>query len=160
MVDKAQAIIDYLNNCPQINSNPLFFNFSEAKDNAKQIMIVPVDKIINRPYIDGSVSKRYTITIYDYRSITYQALVKDPDYPNENVEELLDVQGIMDWVQEQNDIQNFPDFGENCIIDSIDVSTNTPALNGVDTTLTPALAKYSITIMVDYLDISKSIINR
>ncbi|MBP5710550.1 MAG: hypothetical protein J6W84_06195 [Bacteroidales bacterium] len=156
MVDKYQAIIDYLNNCPQIQQNPLFFNFSEAKDNAKQLMIVPVDKVINQPYIDGSVLKRYTFTIYDYRSITYQALAKISGYPNENKEELLDVQAIIDWVTEQNDSQNFPDFGPDCIIDSIDVSTNTPALNSVDTTLTPALAKYSITIVVDYLDISKS----
>lgn len=158
MVDKYQAIIDYLNQCPQIQQNPLFFNFSEAKDNAKQLMIVPVDKVLNRPYIDGSVLKRYTFTIYDYRSITYQALAKmqGTEYPNENVEELLDVQGIIDWVTEQNEVGNFPDFGTDCIIDEINVSTNTPALNSVDTTLTPALAKYSITIMIDYLDISKS----
>lgn len=157
MVDKYQAIIDYLNECPQIQQNQLFFNFSEAKDNAKQLMIVPVDKVLNKPYIDGSVLKRYTFTIYDYRSITYQALAKIPGYPNENKEELLDVQGIIDWITAQNDEQNFPDFGEDCIIDDISVSTNTPALNSVDTTLTPALAKYSITIMVDYLDVSKAI---
>lgn len=157
MVDKYQAIIDYLNDCPQIQQNPLFFNFSEAKDNAKQLMIVPVDKAINRSYIDGSVLKRYTFTIYDYRSITYQALAKVTGYPNENVEELIDVQGIIEWVDEQNEIANFPDFGPDCIIDEIRVSTNTPSLNSVDTTLTPALAKYSITIMVDYLDCTKAI---
>lgn len=157
MVDKYQAIIDYLNECPQIQQNPLFFNFSQAKDNAKQLMIVPVDKVLNRSYIDGSVLKRYTFTIYDYRSITYQALAKVTGYPNENVEELIDVQGIIDWVTEQDEVQNFPDFGDACIVESIGVSTNTPALNSVDTTLTPALAKYSITIMVDYLDISNTI---
>lgn len=157
MADKSQAVIDYLGNCPQISSNPLFFNFSEAKDNNKQLVIVPVDRIINRPYIDGSVLKRFTFTIYDYRSITYQALAKVQGYPNENVEELLDVQGIIDWIDEQNDAGNFPDFGTDCIIDSISVSTNTPALSAVDVSLTPALAKYSITIMVDYLDRSKCI---
>ena len=155
MVDKAQAVIDYLNDCPQISSNPLFFNFSQAKDNNKQLVVVPVDRIINKPYIDGSVLKRYTFTIYDYRSITYQALVNVPGYQNENVEELMDVQGIIEWIDEQNDSQNFPNFGTDCIIDSINVSTNVPSLNGVDTSLTPSLAKYAITIMVDYLDISK-----
>lgn len=155
MVDKAQAVIDYLNNCPQISSNPLFFNFSEAKDNNKQLVVVPVDRVINKPYIDGSVLKRYTFTIYDYRSITYQALVNVPGYQNENVEELMDVQGIIEWIDEQNDAQNFPNFGDDCIIDSINVSTNVPSLNGVDTSLTPSLAKYAITIMIDYLDISK-----
>ena len=155
MVDKAQAVIDYLNNCPQISSNPLFFNFSEAKDNNKQLVVVPVDRVINKPYIDGSVLKRYTFTIYDYRSITYQELVNVPGYQNENVEELMDVQGIIEWIDEQNDAQNFPNFGDDCIIDSINVSTNVPSLNGVDTSLTPSLAKYAITIMIDYLDISK-----
>lgn len=38
MVDKNQAVIDFLINCPQIKNNPLFFNATEAKDNNKQIL--------------------------------------------------------------------------------------------------------------------------
>lgn len=159
-MDKAQAIVDYLLTCPQISANPSFFNFANAKDNSKQIVIVPVDKALSREYIDGSVLRRYTFTLYDYRSVNYQALPKVTGLQSENMEEFIDSQAIIDWVQEQNDLRNFPNFGEDCVIDSIDVSTNTPALNGVDATVTPVLARYSITIMVDYLDMSKCIYKR
>ena len=74
-----------------------------------------------------------------------------------NVEDMLDVQGVIDWVEEQNDLRNFPDFGIECVVDSIQPSTDNPNLDGVDTSLTPALAKYSITIQVNYLDNTKAI---
>ena len=63
MVDKNQAIIDFLLQCPQLRSNPLFFNFTEAKDNNKQLLPLANDKLMNRTFIDGSVMKRYTFTL-------------------------------------------------------------------------------------------------
>lgn len=159
MADKNDAIITYLRECPQLAGNPLFFNFIEAKDNNKQIVTIANDKAIDKPYIDGTVLKRYSFTIIDYRSVSYQAVVAITGHSNENVEELLDVQAIIDWIDDQNDLSNFPNFGDACIIDSISTTTNNPVLNGVDTSLKPALAKYSITIQVDYLDISKQLWN-
>ena len=158
-MDKNQAIIEYLLQCPQIANNPLFFNFIEAKDDNKQIVTIANDKAVQRPYIDGTVLKRYTFSIIDYRSIVYQAIVKVPGYTNENVEEFLDVQGIIDWVTEQEDLRNYPDFGEDCIIQEIQALTDSPRLNSVDASITPALAKYSISIQIEYLDISKKIWN-
>lgn len=156
-VDKNQAVIDYLITCPQIQANPLYFNFLNAKDGNKQLISSGNDKSMNKPFIDGSVQKRFTFTIIDYRSIAYQAIVKQAGYVNENVEEALDVQGIMDWIEEQNDARNFPDFGSDCEIDEIRTLTDNPNLNGVDTSVTPALAKYSMSIQIDYLDKSKAI---
>ena len=37
-MDKNQAVIDYLLQCPQISNNALYFNFGEASDNSKQII--------------------------------------------------------------------------------------------------------------------------
>ena len=156
-MDKNQAIIDYLSSCPVIANNPLFFNFAKAEDNNKQLVQVATDKKVERPYIDGSVLKRFTFTLIDYRSVIYQAVVKQAGYPNENMEELLDVQSIIDWIEEQNDRGNFPDFGEDCIVDEIKALTDTPRLNGVDTSASPALAKYSVSIQILYLDTSKRI---
>lgn len=162
-MDKNKAIINYLFTCPVIASNPLFFNFAKAEDNNKQLITVANDKKINKPFIDGSVLKKYTFTIVDYRSVLYQALVNDPehpdDYPNENVEEMLDVQGIIDWVTEQNDNENFPDFGSDCVVEQIEALTDNPNLNGVDTSVSPVLAKYSVSIQVQYLDTSKVVWN-
>lgn len=154
-VDKNQALIDYLQQCPQIRDNPLFFNFAEAEDNNKQLLIVANDKMTDKRYIDGSVQKRFTFTIIDYRSVAYQALATGMN--DENVEEMLDVQGIIDWIEIQDANKNYPSFGADCIIDSISSQTDNPNLNGVDTSLRPAIAKYHISIVIDYLDTSKQI---
>lgn len=155
-VDKNQAVINFLLTCPAIISNPLFFNFLQARDNDKQIVTQANDTALNKSFIDGSVMKRYAFTLMDYMSVAYQPLPKVEGYTSENVEELLDVQGIIDWVQEQSDARNYPDFGSDCIVDDMRTTSNNPNLNGVDTQVTPALAKYSITIQIDYLDKSKS----
>lgn len=159
-MDKNQAVIDFLMNCPQIKNNPLFFNFAEAKDNNKQFVTLANDKSLNKNYIDGSVLRRYTFTIIDYRSVIYQAVVQIPGYPNENIEEALDVQGIIDWIADQNDNQVYPDFGEYCMIEEMKATTDNPNLNGIDTSVSPALAIYSISIQIDYLDNSKVLWNQ
>lgn len=158
-VDKNQAVINFLIQCPQIRDNPLFFNFAEAKNDNKQIVTMANDKSINKGFVDGSVSKRFTFTLIDYRSINYQALVKLPNYQNENVSEFLDIQSIMDWVNEQNELRNFPDFGNDCVIENMRTATDEPNLNGVDTSVSPSLAKYSMSIIIEYLDNSKKIWN-
>lgn len=153
-VDKNQAIIDFLNQCPSIRDNPTFFNFINAKNDNKQILTTGNDKIIDKPFIDGSVQKRFTFTIIDYKSVAYTAIVKAAGYSNENVEDLLDTQGIIDWVTEQDLNRNYPNFGDDCVIDDIRALTDNPNLNGVDTSVTPALAKYSISIQINYIDYS------
>jgi len=165
-IDKNQAVIDFLMGCQTIADNPLFFNFLDAKDNSKQIITQANDTLLNKTYLDGSVLKRYTFTIIDFRSITYLPIPKSPttttttEIPvNENVEELLDVQGIMDWINEQADARSYPDFGNNCIIESMRTTSENPNLNGIDTQVSPALAKYSISIQIDYVDTSKAIWN-
>jgi hypothetical protein len=157
MVDKNQAVIDFLLSCPQISSNPVFFNAINARDNDKQIVTQTNDVSLDSKYIDGSVLKRYTFTIIDFRSVIYQPLPKVEGYSSENVDEMFDVQSLMDWVNEQADLQNYPDFGEDCFIDSMKTTADNPNLNGIDTNVTPALAKYSVSIQIDYLDTSKAV---
>lgn len=159
MVDKNQAIIDFLMECPQLKNNPLFFNFTEAKDNNKQLLPLANDKVMDRTFIDGSVMKRFTFTLIDYRSVAYQAVVNQAGYANENVEELFDTQGIIDWITEQALNKNYPDFGNTCEIEGMIVLTDNPNLNGVDTSTKPSLAKYSFSIRIDYLDTSGRIWN-
>lgn len=157
MVDKNQAVIDYMLQCPQINENALYFNFGEAKDNNKQIITQGNDKAMNKPYIDGSVLKRYTFTLFDFRSIAALAVPKGFAYTSENVEEILDVQSIIDWITEQEKLRNYPNFGEDCVIEEIKAITDNPNLNGIDTSVSPALARYSISIQIQYLDATNQI---
>lgn len=156
-VDKNQAVINFLLECPTIANNPLFFNFLNARDDDKQIVTQSNDTLLDKRFVDGGVSKRYTFSIIDFRSVAYQPIPKIAGYSSENVEEMFDVQGIVDWVNEQNDLQNYPDFGNDCVIDSMQTTSNNPSLNGVDSSVTPALAKYSISIRIDYVDNSRAI---
>lgn len=160
-IDKNQAVINFLLQCPQIASSKLFFNFINGSVDDKQIITTASDRQTHKPFIDGSVMKRYTFTIIDFRSVTYQAIVKTttPGYPNENVEEMLDVQGIVDWVMDKAEAREFPDFGTDCVIDGMKTLTDTPNLNGVDRQASPPLAKYSIAIQIDYIDNTKRIWN-
>lgn len=154
-IDKNQAVIDFLITCPYIRDNPLFFNFLNAKDDNKQLVVTGNEKSMNVKYVDGSEKKRFTFTIIDYKSIAYQAVVKQAGYVNENVQEVFETQALIDWIADQNDSHNYPNFGQDCIIEEMRTSTDNPNLNGVDTSVSPALAKYSISIQIDYVDTSK-----
>lgn len=156
MVDKNQAIIDFLMECPQVQQNPLYFNFSKAENNNKQIVTTGNDKAINKPFIDGSVLKQFTFTIIDYKSIAYRAIPKQAGLQDENVQDIAQVQDIIDWVTMQADLKFYPNFGEDCIIEDMRVLSDNPNLNGTDTTVSPALAKYSMSIQIDYIDYTKA----
>ena len=157
MVDKNQAMVNYLKTCPAIQNNPLYFNFINAKDDNKQIITLSNEKAVAKTYIDGSVLKQYSLALVDFKSIAYKPIVKSVGYSDENVEDMLSVQQIIDWIDEQNDAHNYPDFGDECIIEKISATTENPMLDGIDTSISPALAQYSVTIVVTYLDTSKVI---
>ena len=158
-VDKNQAVIDYLLVCPAIKNSPLYFNFTEAQDENKQIVTQGNDIYLNKEYLNGDVLKRYTFTIIDYKSVSYDAIIKITGYANENVEEILDCQGIIDWIEEQNDAMNYPNFGDTCEIQEIKALTINPNINGTQISGSLALAKYSVAIQIEYLDTSKRIWN-
>lgn len=156
-VNKEEAVIEFLRSCPAIAENPLFFNFINAKSNNRQLITTGNEISTNKKYIDGSVLKKYTFTVIDFKSVTYQAVVHNPGYTNENVEEFIDVQALIDWVNEKADALEFPYFGDNCEIESMKVLTDSPVLNGTDTQVKPALAKYSFSIQIEYVDTSKAL---
>lgn len=157
MIDKNQAIIDFLLQCPDIANSELYFNFINAQDDNKQIITESNDKFSNRTYIDGSVLKQYTFTLIDFKSITDSALVLIQDYPNENVVDVSDVQTLINWINEQNKLQNFPDFGEDCEVQSIETTSENPNFEGVNTEVTPILAMYSMSIRIEYIDNSEKL---
>lgn len=156
-IDKNQVVIDYLLDCPQIATSRLFFNYINAKNDNVQLITTANDRIIHAQYIDGSVLKRYTFNLIVFKSITYNAIVKQVGYPDENIDDMLDVQGIIDWVDEQNEARNYPDFGPDCVVEEITTLTDNPELDGVNDDISPALAQYSISIRIEYLDKSKMV---
>lgn len=156
-VDKNQAVIDFLITCPAIQGSPLYFNFINAQDDSNQFLTATSDQYANTPYIDGSILKLYTFTIITYKSAADIAVVQSEGYPNENIGDMSDIQALIDWVKEQDDLQNYPNFGEDCIVDSIMPTTDSPSFDGIDTQISPPLAVYSTSIQIKYLDNSRKI---
>ena len=154
-MDKNAAMIAYLQTCPAIVNSPLYFNFIHARNDNKQIITLANDKIINKRFIDGSVLKTYAITVVDFKSSAYNPIIQTNVEGNENVEDMDSVQEIIDWIEQQDDLHNYPDFGADCIIESIGANTENPVLDGIDTSSTPILTQYSVTIEVTYLDKSR-----
>lgn len=159
IVDKNQAVIDFLIACPNIHDNPLYFNLINAQDDAKQFITSSNDIATMQRFIDGSVLKTYTFTLIDFKSVTFNPVVKLEDYQNENVYDMANVQEIITWINEQAELRNYPDFGPDCVVENMQVTTENPTLNYIDASMSPPLAKYSFTIRIDYLDKSKMLWN-
>lgn len=156
-VDKNKAVVDFLITCPQIYNSPLYFNFINASDSTKQIMTIANDYYTSKPYVDGSVSKLYSFTLVEFKSVSDMPIVKLSGYDSENIEDISEVQKLIDWIAEQEELHNYPNFGEDCIIERMRSTKDTPNLEGVNTDVTPPLAMYSVTIEIEYTDYSKTI---
>lgn len=156
--DKNTAVIKFLMSCPIIQENPLFFNFANEEDGNNHF-ITETDKMKKR-YIDGSVLKQYTFTIASYKSVAHLAVVEEEDsFNNQNIEDMAMVQSILDWIEEQASNCNYPDFGEMFPVESMETVTTDPDLDGIDTSVNPPIARYSIAVRIEYLDNTKKLWN-
>lgn len=154
------VVIEYLKQCPEIAKHPLFFNFAKEEDNTQLFATYADTTETMKKFIDGSRELKYTFTMVIYKSASYNPVITD--LSDENMEEYIDVQSIANWIEEQNDNHIFPDFGEDCVIDSIETLTNGPILQKVSKAegdVQPALAQYSLGVRIIYLDNSKVLWN-
>ncbi len=155
-MDKNTSILNFLVNYPGFSTSPLFVNFINAKDNNIQFLTDSNEKVLNKPYVDGSVLKRYTFSLVITKSMTDMAL-PSTTLTNENIDDIAEIQELMDWINEQGDAHIYPDFGEKCEIEDMHTTSEQPSLDGINTEVTPALALYSIEIRIDYIDYTKVI---
>jgi len=151
MTDKHKAMIEYLCQCPIIQENPLFFNFGEAKENNTQYITTSNSEQYGKEYIDGSIAKFYVFTLLSFKTISYNAIVKEDNYQDENLSEIAELQELINWVNNQDILRNYPNFGTDCIVDKIHCVDANPKIEEV-VEVEPTVAIYSITIQVDYLD--------
>lgn len=155
MIDKTTAIIEFLRECPTIKANPVFFNFGEVEDGTYQANIQSDEVLLNLHFIDGSVLKRYTLFLDSFKSVSYIPVVNGKS--DENLEGFSEVQEVIDWINDKSNKQEFPDFGEDFVIEDMKTLTDRPALVGVNTQQNPPTAVYRISIQIDYVDLTKRI---
>ena len=162
-MDKNKAIINYLLTCDGIKNSALYYNFATLKKGTQEFITLTQDKNIEKPFVDGSVQKRYSLTIISYLTINANPLVVtqqgklNETKMSQNLTDMATVQALIDWITEQNDNHIFPNFGDKIIVDSISTTTSNPVLDMIDTTQTPMVAKYRVTVQVDYVDYTKAI---
>lgn len=158
-VDKNKAILTFLATYEGLSTSPLFVNFINAGDNDVQFLTMSNDITLNKPFVDGSVLKRYTFSIVITKSITDMAIIKELSAAedNENITDLADIQTFMDWINEQGDNRVYPNFGESCVIEEMHTTSENPSLDGINTEVSPNLAMYSMEIRIDYIDYNKVI---
>lgn len=155
MANKTQAMVTFLQSCPALNGDTVFFNFGNVQDNAHQFVTRADDISLQKPFIDGSVSKRYTFIIDTFKSISFNPMVVG--YDDENIDDFSNVQQLVDWVNEMGESRVFPDFGNECIIDEMKTLSSKPELLTVDRQVNPPIAVYRVQIQIDYIDNSKKI---
>jgi hypothetical protein len=154
MGSKNEAVVQFLMQCPVIQENPLFFNFAHEDDGNNHF--ITESDVVKTKYVDGSVLKQYTFTIANYSSIAHVAVVdEESGIISQNMENMSKVQDILDWINEQASEFNFPDFGEKCAVDSMETITTDPDLDGIDTSVNPPIARYSVGVRLQYIDKSK-----
>lgn len=154
--DKNKATIAFIANYEGIATSPIFVNLINATDNDVQILTSSNEKYLNKPFVDGSVKKQYTFSIVVTKTITNLALLKD-GIIGENIDDLAEMQAFMDWINEQGENQNYPDFGEDCVIEEMHTTAENPSIDGINSEISPPLALYSMDIRIDYIDYSKVI---
>ena len=150
-MDYVTPFLKWLLNSDYIRGNKLFLNAVEAKDNNIQIVTQQITRSQDKEYVDGSVLHRIVFTVFDFKSISFNQLVKTMVENSENVVDLLEAGQIIDYVEQRNKEKDFPDFGKDFEVQRIYSEYGSPSTPSVDGTA--QLAKYSIPIVCEVLDL-------
>ena len=126
----------------ELAGNILNFNFSPESQDSFSLLTNYSDRVI-KEYINGDARKAYGFTI----SIIKNYSTSGDDL---NLECMNFAQGFMDWIENQNRQKIYPDFGDNCRIEKIEVLQNMPNLAGINAKA--GLAKYMIQGRVLYME--------
>ena len=158
-MDFISPFVDFLRTCDSISSNKLFLNcVQNSERNIKQLVTSQIDRSQDVEYVDGSVRHKLIFTLFDFKSISFNALIHElsASEKNENIETLLEVQDLIEWIAEQDKAKNYPDFGENYEVEKLECAYLSPSTPTFDNNI-PEIAKYSIPIVCYLMDYTEAI---
>ena len=113
MNNKYLAVMDFINTCPLVGYD-LYFNFTDESnlDANTTLSTVPYGTLVKR-YVDGSCLMKMQFEIRQIKPMSCRSNT------TQNTEQIQIVQDFLDWINEQGEKRNFPDFGEGCEIQSM-----------------------------------------
>ena len=126
------------NNYSDIN-DWVYFNAEKHEDGNTSLMSSDSNTTVEE-YIDGS--KLITLPFI-------VSMVKSYDFEQSdtNLISMSEAQNFIDWMRQQESIDNYPDLGNNCVAEEISVNdTPTVWVNSADN-----LAKYQVNCTIKYI---------
>lgn len=124
----------------ELAGSMLNFNFSPESPDSISLITNYSDKV-RKSYITGDKQKEYGFSIIIVK--LYSSSEDDL-----NIEAMNFAQAFMDWMDEQNEKKEYPDFGEKCTIEKIENLQNMPNLSGVN--YEEGLARYMMQARIIY----------
>lgn len=132
------ALWDWFAGCASITR--LFFNFSGTDDG--DTVIATSGDMLLEDYISGMQRRRYAFDLIRYLPATFTE--NDPG----NVDMMEDIDSIVQWVRQQNDAGNLPQFPDGCVAESIEVLDDR---TGYVAATDQNMAKYMIPFAIEYM---------
>jgi hypothetical protein len=117
-MNKHQAVYDFVSGAPL--ASDWYFNFAPMQTGDNMVAALKSEQP-DEQFIDGSGYKAYDFTIVLYRTPD-----KGEGSAIANIADLQVAQSVMDWLRLQDEAGNFPDFGEDCIVERIEILNNMP----------------------------------
>lgn len=150
-MDYTSPFIKWLLQSEYIKNNKLFLNTVQAQESNIQIVTQQISRNEDKRFVDGSVLHKVRFTIFDFKSISFNQLIKNMLDSNENISDLLEVGNINDFISDMDAKGNYPDFGRGYEVQSIYCEYSTPSTPTIDNNL----ARYSIPVVCEVLEDGK-----
>ena len=151
IMDYITPFLEWILNCDFFANNKIFLNQAQAEDQNLQIVTNQIYHNEMRYYADGGVLKRIRYTINCYLAINDNQLVKTDIENSENIDSLNALNEIVSYVKEQENEQNYPDFGEDIEVQTIYPEYESPSTPIIDNDSEPSLALYTIPVVCEVL---------
>ena len=132
----------FVSKVKELAGSMLNFNFSPESPNSISLLTNYSDKV-RKKYITGDALKEYGFSIIIVKEYSSES-------DDLNLEAMNFAQTFMEWLEEQNEKKEYPDFGENCTIEKMDNLQNMPNLSGVN--YEAGLARYMIQVRIIYTE--------
>lgn len=140
MINRYQAITNWLTEYVPYYSW-IYFNVSSSTPDELSVSSVQNERVLEE-YIDGTRTVEFPFAI---------TLAKEYDTGTSdiNLDAIQEFENISAWIEEQNEIENYPDFGDNITIEKIEVLETVPSVSVDNET---GVAKYMAQYLVTYME--------
>lgn len=110
MINKNQAVMDWLEQCPYVGPDN-YFNFIDATQQGNTSLLTSPYGYVERKYVDGGALKKYQYEIRQNKTLSKISNT------SENIDNMQAVQLLLNWVNKQGKIRNFPAWDDCTIVD-------------------------------------------